>query len=81
MTKRHTRLFFIVGTLLFSAIFVGLTIDSHRQFPALTHSDQITPEVMAGKHVWHREACIKCQPLLDEGGTVAPVLPKIPRPR
>ena len=31
MTKRQTRLFFIVGTTVCAAIFVGLTIDSHLQ--------------------------------------------------
>src|SRR5690606_11950908 len=49
MTKRHARLFFGGGTLLFAAIFVGMTIDSHRQFGALTNADAITPEVSAGK--------------------------------
>ena len=29
MTKRQTRLFFIVGTTVFALIFIGLTIDSH----------------------------------------------------
>jgi len=30
MTKRQTRLFFAIGTTVFAAIFVGLTIDSQR---------------------------------------------------
>jgi len=73
MTKRQTRLFFFAGTLLFALIFIGLTIDSHRQFGALTHADQITPEVIAGKHVWHQKDCINCHTLLGEGATIGRV--------
>jgi hypothetical protein len=55
MTKRQTRAFFIGSTAVFSLIFIALTIDSHRQFGRLTNADQITPEVVAGKHVcWER---------------------------
>ena len=81
MTKRQTRAFFLGSTVLFSLIFVVLTVDSHRQFPALTHSDQITPEVLAGKHVWHRKNCINCHTLLGEGAYYAPDLTKIAQQR
>ena len=77
MTKRQTRAFFLGSTGLFTFIFIGLTIDSHRQFPALTHADRITPEVIAGKHVWHRKNCINCHTLLGEGAYYAPDLTKI----
>ena len=49
MTKRHTRMFFIGGTLLFAAIFLALTVDSHRQFNTLTNADRITPGGQRGK--------------------------------
>src|SRR5215831_13046283 len=81
MTKRQTRLFFYVSTGICAAIFLALTIDSHRQFPRLTHSDQITPEVIAGKHVWHRKNCINCHTLLGEGAYFAPDLTKITQQR
>lgn len=81
MTKRHTRLFFIVGTLLFSAIFVALTIDSHRQFGKLTNEDKITPQVIEGKHVWHRMDCINCHTLMGEGAYYAPDLTQITKQR
>ena len=58
MTKRQTRAFFLGSTGLFTLIFIGLTVDSHRQFGTLTHADRITPDVIAGKHVWHRKNCI-----------------------
>ena len=81
MTKRHTRLFFIIGTLLFSATFVGLTIDSHRQFGKLTNADKLTPQVIEGKHVWHRKNCINCHTLMGEGAYYAPDLTKITQQR
>ncbi|MEP7326318.1 MAG: c-type cytochrome, partial [Gemmatimonadota bacterium] len=81
MTKRQTRAFFLGSTGVFSLIFLALTIDSHRQFPTLTHSDQITPSVIAGKHVWHRKNCINCHTLLGEGAYYAPDLTKIAEQR
>src|SRR5574338_1539557 len=77
MTKRQTRAFFLGSTGLFSLIFLAMTIDSHRQFGALTHAENITPEVIAGKHVWHRKNCINCHTLLGEGAYYAPDLTKI----
>ena len=81
MTKRHTRLFFIGGTLLFAAIFVGLTIDSHRQFATLTNAENITEDVVAGKHVWHDTNCINCHTLFGEGAYYGPDLTKITKLR
>jgi nitric oxide reductase subunit C len=81
MTKRQTRLFFYTGTLLFAAIFIALTIDSHRQFAALTNSDQITEAVIEGKHIWHRKNCVNCHTLLGEGAYYAPDLTQITQQR
>jgi nitric oxide reductase subunit C len=81
MTKRHTRLFFIGGTLLFALVFLALTVDSHRQFDTLTNADRITPDVAAGKDVWHRKNCINCHTLLGEGAYYAPDLTKITQQR
>ena len=81
MTKRHTRLFFIIGTAVFASVFVGLTIDSHRQFGTLTNAENITEEVIEGKHVWHRNNCINCHTLFGEGAYYAPDLTKITQQR
>jgi nitric oxide reductase subunit C len=81
MTKRQTRLFFAVGTTVFAAIFVGLTIHSHTRFASLTHAEAITADVIAGKHVWHRKNCINCHTLLGEGAYYAPDLTKIAQQR
>jgi nitric oxide reductase subunit C len=81
MTKRQTRAFFLASTGFFSLIFIILTVDSHRQFPRLTHADEITPAVIAGKHIWHRKNCINCHTLLGEGAYYAPDLTKIAQQR
>lgn len=80
-TKRQTRAFFLGSTGVFALIFLGLTIDGHRQFATLTHSDQITPQVIAGKHVWHKKDCVNCHTLLGEGAYYAPDLTKIAEQR
>jgi nitric oxide reductase subunit C len=81
MTRRQTRLFFIVGTTLSAVLFIALTIHSHTRFPALTNEDRLTPQVVAGKHVWHRKNCINCHTLLGEGAYYAPDLTKIAQHR
>jgi nitric oxide reductase subunit C len=81
MTKRHTRLFFIGGTLLFTLVFLALTIDSHRQFGTLTNADELTDDVIEGKHVWHRNNCINCHTVFGEGAYYAPDLTKITQQR
>ena len=77
MTKQHTRLFFVGGVVVFTLIFIGMTIDSHRQFAALTHTDTLTDDVVAGQHVWHKNNCVNCHTLLGEGAYYAPDLTKI----
>ena len=77
MTRRQARLFVIVCTVLATVAFIALTIDSHRQFPRLTNEQEMTPEVLAGKAVWHRYNCTNCHTLLGEGAYYAPDLTKI----
>ena len=81
MTRRHTRLFFLAGTGFFALVFIGMTIHSHTRFGELTNADAITPDVIAGKHVWHRKNCINCHTLLGEGAYFAPDLTKIAQHR
>lgn len=81
MTKRQTRLFFIISTLLFAAIFLGMTYDTHRQIATLTNEQNLTPQVIAGKKVWHAHNCINCHTMLGEGAYYAPDLTKITQQR
>ncbi len=81
MTKPQARWFFLVSTGLFLVLFLGLTIDTHRQVPSLTHEQLITADVTAGKAVWHAQDCTNCHTLLGEGAYYAPDLTKIAQQR
>lgn len=77
MNKRQARLFAIVSTAIASVAFLGLTLDSHRQFDKLTNASTITDQVTRGKDVWHNNNCINCHTLFGEGAYYAPDLTKI----
>ncbi len=77
MNKRQTRSFALISTAIATVVFLGMTVDSHRQFPKLTNAQQITPEVTRGKDVWHEYNCINCHTLFGEGAYYAPDLTKI----
>ncbi len=81
MNKRQTRSFAIISTGVAALAFLGLTLDSHRQFPELTNAASITPEVTRGKDVWHEKNCINCHTLFGEGAYYAPDLTKISQHR
>lgn len=81
MNKRQTRLFAIVATAISVVVFLGLTLDSHRQFDKLTNADAITPQVTLGKDVWHKNNCINCHTIFGEGAYYAPDLTKITKLR
>jgi nitric oxide reductase subunit C len=81
MNKRQARLFAIGATALSALAFLGLTLDSHRQFPKLTQSQNLTPQVLRGKDVWHENNCINCHTLFGEGAYYAPDLTKITQHR
>ncbi|MBA4109245.1 MAG: cytochrome C [Leptothrix sp. (in: Bacteria)] len=77
MNKRQSRHFAIGSTIIATLVFLGLTIDSHRQFPKLTNAQNITPAVKMGQDVWHKYNCINCHTLFGEGAYYAPDLTKI----
>src|SRR5690606_38778126 len=81
MNKRQTRVFAIASTAIASVIFLIMTVDSHRQFPTLTNTDQITDSVVRGQDVWHDYNCINCHTMLGEGAYYAPDLTKITQQR
>ena len=72
MNNRQARIFAWGSTIAAAALFLGLTLDSHRQFPELTNAANITPEVTHGKDVWHKYNCINCHTLFGEGAYYAP---------
>jgi len=77
MNKRQTRLFAIGSVAVAAAVFLGLTVDTHRQVRRLTNAQNITPAVTHGMDVWHKYNCINCHTLLGEGAYYAPDLTKI----
>lgn len=74
LTKSRARNVFYGGSLVFAAIFVLMTIDSHRYIVASTETEKtpLTEEVVLGKHVWERNSCINCHTLHGEGAYFAP---------
>jgi nitric oxide reductase subunit C len=77
VTKATTRRFFFGGTILFTLVFIGLTLHTHSTIAARTHADQIDEQVVRGLHVWARNNCENCHTLLGEGAYYAPDLTEI----
>lgn len=77
MNKRQTRAFAIGSTAIAALAFLGMTVDSHRQFGKLTNAENITPAVTRGQDAWHKYNCINCHTLFGEGAYYAPDLTKI----
>lgn len=77
LSKSQARTFFLGGTLFFSLVFILLTIDTMRQIPAQTKSQNITPAVAAGKQIWEENNCMGCHTIFGEGAYYAPELTKV----
>lgn len=77
LSKSQARTFFLGGTVVFSAIFIALTVDSMKRIPSLTHADQLTEPVVRGKEIWERNNCMGCHTLFGEGAYYAPELTKV----
>jgi nitric oxide reductase subunit C len=77
VTKATTRRWFFAGTVLFTAVFIGMTVHTHTTIAARTHADKLVPEVVRGLHVWARYNCENCHTLLGEGAYYAPDLTQI----
>ncbi|UXY16925.1 cytochrome c [Chitiniphilus purpureus] len=81
MNKRQARIFALASTGVAVLAFLLLTLDSHRQFPKLTNEQNLTPQVVRGKDVWHKYNCINCHTIFGEGAYYAPDLTKIAQQR
>lgn len=77
LSKSAARRFFLLGTVACSAAFVLLTIDTIRQVPKLTNAQNLTPEVVHGKHLWDSKNCMGCHTIMGEGAYYAPELTKV----
>ena len=74
-TKSAARNIFYGGSIFFFVVFVGLTAQSHWHIVTnSTDTATLTGDVVRGKHVWEKHACINCHSLLGEGAYFAPEL-------
>ena len=81
MTQTTVRNIFIVGTVIFSILFLYLSYDSLKQMPKRTNEDRLTDEVVAGKHAWQKYNCNDCHTILGIGGYYAPDVTKVAKYR
>jgi len=77
LSKSAARAFFLGGTVVCTAIFLGLTWDTFQQIPARTNAAAITDSVKRGKHLWEDNNCMGCHTLFGEGAYYAPELTKV----
>jgi nitric oxide reductase subunit C len=77
LSKSQARLFFIGGTLVFSCVFLYLSVDSIGKVPEQTHTANITDSVKKGKHLFDKNNCMGCHTILGEGAYYAPELTKV----
>ena len=77
MSWKTAKLIFYIGTLVSLVLFLGLTVDTHRQVETLSHADKLSPQVVAGKKVWHKYNCNDCHTILGFGSYYAPDMTKV----
>ncbi len=78
LTKKQAMLFFMLGTFLFSIIFIGLTYDTvTRGIPKHTHEENMTDAVVRGRTLWDQHNCMGCHTIMGEGAYYAPELTKV----
>jgi nitric oxide reductase subunit C len=77
MNERTAKVIFWVGTLSSLALFLALTLDTHRSFDALTNADALDERVVAGKRAFERHNCNDCHTILGFGAYYAPDLTRV----
>jgi nitric oxide reductase subunit C len=72
LTKQQAKWFFLGGTFVTFAIFIGLTVYS------LSMVETKLPEDVArGKHLWEKNNCMGCHTIMGEGAYYAPELTNV----
>jgi nitric oxide reductase subunit C len=77
MSEKMAKGIFWSGTLISLILFLVLTVDTHKQFAALTHADRLNDQVVSGKRVFERYNCNDCHTILGFGGYYAPDLTRV----
>ena len=75
MTNKAARNLFIIGSLIFFAIFLAMTFDTLGQLDK--RAPEITQAVDDGKMVWHKYDCIGCHSIFGNGTYFAPDMTKM----
>ncbi len=73
-TKSVARNIFLGGSVFFFFLFLILTFDTTRKLPKSDNRENLTQEVVRGKHIWETNNCVGCHSLLGEGAYFAPEL-------
>ena len=74
MNERLAKWIFWGGTLVSLVLFLVLTVDTQRQFAAMTNADQLDDQVVAGKRTFEKYNCNDCHTILGFGAYYAPDL-------
>src|ERR1700692_3937534 len=77
LSKSQAKSFFLIGTAVCATAFIGLTLDTFNRIPKQTHAENLTPEVIRGKHLWESNNCMGCHTIMGEGAYYAPELTKV----
>jgi len=77
LTKSQARFFFVAGSLLFTGVFLFLTVDTVRKVPDQTKQQNLSEAVNRGKEIWDKNNCMGCHTILGEGAYYAPELTKV----
>jgi nitric oxide reductase subunit C len=73
-TKSTARNIFWGAGVFSFLLFLALTFDTTAALPKRDNRQNLTPEVVRGKHIWEVNNCIGCHTLLGEGAYFAPEL-------
>lgn len=73
-TKSMARNIFYGGSMFFFLLLLVLTFDTVESLPKTDNRENLTAQVVKGKHIWENNNCIGCHTLLGEGAYFAPEL-------
>lgn len=78
LSKSQARTFFLGGTIITFAIFLGLSWNSlSNDVPKQTNPQNLNEQVVRGKHLWEANNCMGCHTIFGEGAYYAPELTKV----
>lgn len=77
LSKSQAKSFFLLGTAVCTAAFVGLTIDTFQRIPNQTRQAELSESAIRGKHLFEKNNCMGCHTIFGEGAYYAPELTKV----